>query len=259
MNQKRMIAALEKKMSHSVGYRADLEISDVRRINKTAAHFMLAYEGDTPSTDDIGQFFVRKFNAKITPLVATARVYGQEKVLTIVAQILNVARDFDDYKKMTPVITGAVYLDVPLQETWEVKDRGEGGKVLVRKVKDDIMAMVQARRAAMMDTTEERHKTFAKLATTTSNLLRYLAIVEKGDVVKVYHDGMILDDASVTNVSEDEVKVKKGDKMYTVPRQAVIEVTERKKESDKAENDKVVDYFEKAYGDPNYSHKMTGK
>jgi hypothetical protein len=176
---------------------------------------------------------------------------------------LNIARDYADYKKMTPVITGAVYLDVPLQETWEVKDR-EGSKVLVRKVKDDIMSMVQARKSAMMDSTSDRHKTFANLAVTASNLLRYLAIIEKGDVVKVYHEGMILEDAKVTNVSENEVKVKKGDKMYTVPRQAVIEVTERVKGENKPltagdDHEKVVEYFEQAYGDPEYSHLMTGK
>jgi hypothetical protein len=258
MNQKRMMAALEKKLSHTVGYRADLDITDANRINTTAAHFMLSYTGETtPTTDDIASFFVRKFNTKITPLISTARVYTNEKLITIVGQMLNVNRDYADHRKMTPVITGAVYLDVPLQETWEVKEV-EGSKVLVRKVKDDIMAMVQARKSAMMDVSSDRHRTFANLAKNSSPVLRALAMLNKGDTVKVYHNGVIYEDCVVLATSNDLVKFKKGDKSMEAPRQAVFEVTERAKDSKNSEDQKVVEYFEKAYGDPEYSHKMTG-
>ena len=135
MNQDRAFASLEKKLSASVGHRVDLQYADARKINRSTAHFMLAYSDDkVPNSDEIAEFFVRKYNAKITPFLSTAKVYKGQKVVTVVAQVLSLTRDINDKAKLCPVIEGAVYLDVPLQETWEISER-EGKKVLVRKVK----------------------------------------------------------------------------------------------------------------------------
>jgi hypothetical protein len=255
MNKERLYAFLESKLSNSVGHRVDLQFQDARRINKTTAHFMLAFTGETPSSDEMSEFFIRHYNAKITPYISTARVYESEKVVTVVASILNVSRDFSDIKKcgMATIIQGSSYLDVPLQEIWEVQTRN-GQKVIVRKVKDDVMAIVQARRNAMVGTPK---KTFAGLAQ-GSSLLKYLAILEKGDHVKAYIDEKVVD-AEVLMVSDNEVKLKHAGGVASLPRQSVIEIVSRAKEKDASEQKMVQDYFTQAYGDPEYARQLVKK
>lgn len=255
MNKERLYASLEAKLSNSVGHRVDLQFQDARRINKTTAHFMLAFTGDSPSSDELSEFFIRHYNAKITPYISTARVYGNDKVVTVVASILNVSRDVEDIKKqkMATVIQGSTYLDVPLQEIWEVQDRA-GKKVLVRKVKEDIMAIVQARKDAMIGSPK---KTFASFSV-GSSLLRYLAVLEKGDHVKAYIDEKIVD-AEVLAVSDNEVKLKHAGGAVSLPRQAVIEIVSRAKDKEAKEKKMVEDYFAKAYGFPDYAHQLVKK
>lgn len=252
MNKDRLFASLEQKISKGVGHRVDLQLADARRINKSTAHFMIAFNEGSPASDEVADFFIRKFNAKVTPHLSTARVYKEQKVVTVVASILNITRDFEDIKKMTPVIEGATYLDVPLQETWEVSERA-GKKVLVRKVKDDIMAIVQARKSSMLDSSSR--KTFAALAE-GSQLLKYLMMLDKGDHVKVYMDDKVVD-AEIVAASEGEVKVKFKGGTATLPRQAVLEVTSRSEEREKHMKDEARKYFSDAYGDPEYAKELT--
>lgn len=252
MNQDRIFASLEKKLSSSVGHRVDLQFADARRINRSTAHFMLAYSDDqVPASDDIADFFVRKYNAKITPFMSTAKVYKSQKVITVVAQVLSITRNIDDVKKLCPVIEGAVYLDVPLQETWEVTER-EGRKVLVRKVKDDVMALVAARKKSMMDSYSNR--TFASLVQ-GDNITRFLNVIDKGDFVRVLVDDKVVD-GEVVSINAEEVKVKYSSGSATVPRHNVLEVTGKSPALLEKQEEKMTDYFTKAYGDEKYAQKL---
>jgi len=253
MNTDRLLTNLEKRISASVGHRADLQFADARKINKSTAYFLLAFTGTVPTSEDLGQFFIRKFNAKITPFLSTAKVYNGEKLVTVVGQILNVTRDYEDIGRSTmrPVITGAVYLDVPLQEVWEVKERA-GQKVLVRKVKDDIMSMVSARKEAMMDSRPT--STFAKLAEGT--LMRYLSMIDKGDRVKVLIDDKVTE-ADVVSCSDVETKVKTSSGVVTVPRSSVLEVVKKNPEKEAKQTEMLTDYYTKAYGDPKFAKDLT--
>lgn len=254
MNKNRLYASLEQKIKKSVGYRADLAVTDVRKLNKTAAHFVVSYNSTPPTAEELTDFFIRHYNAKLTPNLTTARIYKGRNLVTVVASLLKVTRELDDSRRMTPVIEGAVYLDVPLQETWEVQERN-GTKVLVRKVKDDVMAIVQARRSAMMDDSPGG-KTFANLAT-GSNLVKYLGLLDKGDKVKVYldeNDKVV--DAEVMAVSDSEVKIKVGNQSKKVPRSSIIEVTQKSKEKEAAREKLAVDYYTDAYGDPKYAKDL---
>jgi hypothetical protein len=253
MDYNRAFAKLEKKLSSSVGHRVDLQFADARRINASTAHFMLAYTDNVPTSDELADFFIRKYNAKITPFLSTARVYKTQKVVTVVGQILSITRDIEDTKKsfMKPVIEGAVYLDVPLQETWEVNER-EGRKVLVRKVKDDIMALVNARKKTMMDSYST--KTFASLVS-AENVTRYLAILDKGDFIRVLMDEKIVE-AEVVSIKDEQVKIKYKGKLTAVPRQNVLEIVGKNPALVEKEEQKVVDYFTEAYGDEKYAEKL---
>lgn len=252
MDQNRVFANLEKKLSASVGHRADLQYADARRINRTTAHFMLAYTDDkVPTSDDIADFFVRKYNAKITPFLSTAKVYKSQRVVTVVAQVLCITRDAMDAKKMVPVIEGAVYLDVPLQETWELDNR-EGRKVLVRKVKDDVMALVAARRKSMMDSYS--NKTFASLVQGDS-ITRFLNVIDKGDFVRVLVEDKVVD-AEIMTATDAEVKIKYAGGMVSVPRQNVLEVTGKNPALLEKQEKEMTDYFTQAYGDPKYAEKL---
>jgi len=253
MNKHRLLDRLEQKINASVGHRVDLQFADARRINRNTARFMLAYSDDqAPTSDEITDFFSRKFNFKITPFLSTAKVYSGERCVTVVAQILSLTRDISDVKHrgMVPVIQGAVYLDVALKETWEVEDR-EGQKVLVRNVKDDIMALVQARKKSMLDSrSQQSFASFSK-----ADLLKYLALLEKGDHVRVLVDDKVVD-AEVLAVTDAEVKVKTKGGMKTIPRQSIVDVISKSAQhQDKMLKD-AADYYTDAYGDPGYAQKL---
>jgi len=254
-NKERLLNNLHNKISKTVGHRVDLALSDARRIDKSSAHFMLAYNQNVPTTEEITDFFIRKFNAKITPLVSTARVYKDHGVVTVVASLLNITRNIEDAKGMKTVIADCSYLDANLQEMWEVTERN-GKKVLARKLKDDIMSLVQARKNLMQDSSNGPKKTFAQVAL-GSNILKYLMLMEKGDTVNVLHEGKIYEDAMVQAVSDGDVKVDLKGKSITVPRPAILEVTSKAKQNAAKEQKKVEDYFTKAYGDPEYAKQLS--
>jgi len=252
MDQNKAFASLERKLSANIGHRADLQYADARRINRTTAHFMLAYTDEkVPNSDDIAEFFVRKYNAKITPFLSTAKVYKGQRVITVVAQVLCITRDAMDTKKMVPVIEGAVYLDVPLQETWELDER-EGKKVLVRKVKDDVMALVAARKKSMMDSYSSQ--TFASLVQGDS-ITRFLNVIDKGDFVRVLVEDKVVD-AEVVASNDSDVKVKYSGGIVSVPRQNVLEVTGKSPALLEKQEKDMTDYYTKAFGDEKFAKDL---
>ena len=252
MNQDRAFASLEKKLSASVGHRVDLQYADARKINRSTAHFMLAYSDDkVPNSDEIAEFFVRKYNAKITPFLSTAKVYKGQKVVTVFAQVLSLTRDINDKAKLCPVIEGAVYLDVPLQETWEISER-EGKKVLVRKVKDDVMALVAARKKSMMDSYS--NCTFASLVQGDS-ITRFLNVLDRGDFVRVLVEDRVVD-AEIMAATDAEVKVKYSGGLASVPRHNVLEVTGKSPALLEKQEKEMTEYYSKAYGDEKYAQDL---
>jgi len=259
MNTNKVVASLADKMSASIGHRADLEIGDVRKIDGKTAHFLLAFASDRPPTSaDLNEFFLKRYNAQVVPYAATAKVWLDHKVVTVVAGILNITREYEDIKrsKMVPVIAGYSYLDVPMQETYAVQERG-GKKVLVKKVKDDIMAIVSARKAAMQDATfsTPATKTFAHLAK-ASGLMRFLADPEKGDMVRCMNDDKTFD-GEVLSSSDEEVKVKSSEGgSVTIPKQAVLEVLKKGSDSQADRLKAQEDYYSKAYGSPEYGKEL---
>jgi len=252
MNINRAYANLERKISASVGHRVDLQFGDARRINTTTANFLLSYTDDKiPNADQIHEFFERKFRG-VTPFVSTAKIYKQQKLVAIVGQKISLTRPIEDINRdsMAQVIKGAVYLDVPLQETWAVTEK-EGRKVLVRKVKDDIMALVAARKKSMMDTSS--NKSFASLA--EGDLTRYLAILGKGDRVRVLLEDKVVD-AEVVSASESTIRVKHAGGTASVSRSHILDVT-AKNPADQAQKEKeAVEYYTDAYGDPSYAKEL---
>lgn len=254
MNHERIFANLEKKLSSSIGHRVDLQFVDARRVNRSTAHFMLAYtDSKIPSSDELADYFVRKYNAKITPFLSTAKVYKSQQVVTVVAQTLNLTRDVDDIKRpgMVAIIEGATYLDVPLQETWEIESR-EGKKVLVRKCKDDIMALVEARKKTMMDSYSK--SSFASLAVGDS-ITRFLNILDKGDMVRVLVEDKVVN-AEVISVGEADVKVKYKGGTANVPKSNVLEITGKSKIVEEKKEKELINYFSKAYGDEDFAEDL---
>jgi hypothetical protein len=152
---------------------------------------------------------------------------------------------------MCPVIEGAVYLDVPLQETWEISER-EGRKVLVRKVKDDVMALVAARKKSMMDSYS--NTTFASLVQGDS-ITRFLNVIDKGDFVRVLVEDKVVD-AEILAANDAEVKVKYSGGMVSVPRQNVLEVTGKSPALLEKQEKEMTDYFTKAYGDEKFAQNL---
>lgn len=254
MNRNRVIANLTDKISKKVGHRVDLYLSDYNAITASSGHFLLSYNEKAPTTEEISEFFIRHFNAKITANLATARVHKNKNAVSVVAELLQVTKPIEDAEKMTSVIASYSYLDATLDELWEVKEKN-GQKVLQRKIKDDISKIVSARRNLMMDTSTAGNLTFAHVAE-ASGLSRYLSIMEKGDTVRVYHDGQV-QEGVVSAASDDTIKVKVGSKSISVARQAVLEIVSKSAKVDNAEKKQVEDYFADAYGSDKYAKSLT--
>lgn len=253
--QQSIASRLADKVSQNVGHRVDLAVSDYYQINPTTARFMLEYEGKHPSSEEITDFFVRKFSGKVTPDMSTAKVVTKEQVIVVVANMVNYHRNVDDSKKMKTVIAGYQYFDEALQETWEVKDVN-GTKVLARKLKDDISSIVEARRKVMMDKNSKR--TFASLKATAA-LLQSIILVGEGDIVRAYHNGKALDNCEVLKVTADMAELKTKDGQVKVDKSAILEVLAKSEESLLKEDEKLVEYFTKAYGDREYAKKLVSK
>lgn len=255
MNINRAYAKLEQKITASVGHRVDLQFEDARRINKTTANFMLSYTEDRiPTADELGTFFIKKFHGVI-PMCSTAKIYKNQKLVCLIGQRITLTRPIEDIHKDTvrQVIKGAVYLDVPLQETWAVAEK-EGRKILVRTVKDDIMALVAARKKSMMDTSSN-NKSFASLSEIEGDLTRYLAVLGKGDRVRVLLEDKVVD-ATVVSTSESTIRVKHAGGTSSVSRSHILDVTSKNPADRAAKEKEAIEYYTDAYGDPSYAREL---
>jgi hypothetical protein len=249
MNNNKLLANLQSKISNSMGYRPDLSLVDTRKINKTTAHFMIEYSNNPPNSTEVMAFFNKYFDAKISPFISTAKVYQHHKVITVVAQMFVPSRDFNDFKRgsFKPVIANALYLDVELREPWEVQTR-DGKKVLVKQNHEDISAIVEARKMVMLNQSSQ-HKTFANVA----NIHRFIKFMKKGDVVKFFDvDTDRLVEGEVSAVNGPQLIVKADGKSYNIQDSCVLEVVHAAKQELSDE----MKYFEQAYGDKEYAKKL---
>lgn len=246
-------AKLQNKISKNVGHRVDLVLADLKKIDAENAHFMLEYNSQVPTTDDISQFFIRQYNAKVVPELATARVHREHGVVTVVGSVLNVTRDFEDSKNMKTVIAGNTFLDSTMEDIWEVREVNNK-KVLARRLKDDIKTIVDARRNLMLDS--KSNKSFANVSVASSYTA--IAMMETGDIVKAYNNGKLHENCTVEEVSRDSVKVTTADMLYlSIPKEAIIEVSQKNKQVDKKKQKEITDYFADAYGDKKYAKELT--
>lgn len=250
--QKTIANKLSNKIKEQVGHRVDMAIADYLKINQSTARFMVEYDGDNyPSSEEITEFFMRKFNGKVSPDMSTAKVVKSENVIVVVANMVNYHRPVSDSAKMTQVVAGYSYFDETMQESWIVKDVN-GQKVMARKLKDDISSIVEARKRVMMDNSK---KTFATLKATAS-VIRSISLVEEGDIVHAYHNGCQYDNCVVVKAGADEVELKHEAKTIKTNKSAVLEVVAKASDLTSVDENKLIAYYTKAFGDANYAKKL---
>lgn len=251
--QSALAKRLDSKIQEQVGHRVDLSVSDFYKMSPTSARFMLEFNNNKrPASEEITDFFIRQYNGKIVPDLATAKLVPSESVIVVVASMVNYNRPIADSAKMKQVIAGYSYFDEKLQESWDVKEIG-GQKVLSRKIKEDIGSIVEARRKVMMN--KATKKTFASLKATASNI-REVTLVDIGDLVVAYHNGRQYENCEVTKIGASDVELKYGDKALRVDRSALLEVTAKSETVAAQDDEKLIEYFTKAYGDKEYAKKL---
>lgn len=244
---------LSNKIQEQVGHRVDLSVADFYKMTPTSARFMLEFDSNKkPASEEITDFFVRQYNGKIMPDLTTAKVIPSESVIVVVASMINYNRPIADSSKMKQVIAGYSYFDEKLQESWDVKEIN-GQKVLSRKIRDDIGSIVEARRKVMMN--KSTKKTFASLKATASNI-REVTLVDAGDLVTAYHNGRQYENCEVTKVNASDVELRYGDKSFRVDRSALLDVTAKSESVAVQDEQKLIDYFSKAYGNEEYARKL---
>lgn len=88
--------------------------------------------------------------------------------------------------------------------------------------------------------------------------MKYLALLEKGDQVRVLVDDKVVD-AEVVAVTDAEIKVKTKGGLKTLPRQSVVDVVSKSQATEDKMLDDAEDYFTEAFGDPGYAKKLATK
>lgn len=254
--EKSIASKLNNRIQERVGHRVDMTIADFYKMSPTSARFMIEYSNNKPSSEDLTNYFIRNYDGKIFPDLTTAKYVPAEKVIIVVASMVNYNKPIEEASKMKKVIAGYTYFDEILQETWEAKEV-DGTKVLSRRIKEDIASIVESRRKVMMDKTISR-KTFASIKSTAS-IVKEVSMVDVGDIVTAYSNGRQYNGCEVLKVLPNQIEAKYKDKSMKFDRLSVLEVVAKAEEMIVKDEEKLVEYFTKAYGDEEYAKKLVKK
>lgn len=234
-----------------IGYRTDLYISDIRKHSISTASMLLTYNPNIGelSGEDIGNYFRRHYNCKVSPILATAKSH-KPGVLSVIAEVVTKKRPYHDSQKMMAV-GSAAFIDTSLDETYTVKKTNNGTKYLAKVSQDDIASIIA-----------ERNKRMAVSASsniTFDEVTAGVAIVDKGDKVKVFYDDKILI-GTITDVIGSKVNIKTdGMGKITTEKTAILEMLKKSPAAVKKYKDSEIEFYTKMYGDEKFAKELVGK
>jgi len=251
MGSNRILEKLAAQMDQRQGARSDLFLADWQRLNKSAAKILLGYAKHLgrPSSEDLHKFMHREFGAELVPQMLSARIYPEEAGITIVVERNTPTRKFDDTGEMIK-LGATMYQDPNFGGIWESKQHDDGTRFLARLVDDDIEEILKERRARMQ----------IKYAGISLGSLKTAgrATLGVGDKVKFYSDGRIYH-GTVAQLKGDLCVIAGDDGQHETTCDSIIEVTQKNQAAVEAEEDKLKDYFQRAYGFEDYAKDLVKK
>jgi len=230
--------------------RQDLAIVDFQGIDdgKRVGRVLLTYAHnmETPCARDVQTFFLENFGNSVQANLATLRVHPDDFALSVVANVLVQVRPITDATDLTRV-NPLVYLDANTHEVWDVVSDDLNRKHLIRRSDENLSEVIEARKVRQM-------RSAPKLA----ELKEGAVACQVGDHITFYDNGVIAH-GEVTQCQGHTVTVKTVSGVTTVDRLAVFQVTQKSPEAMSNEKDVLRQYFEKAYGDPDFAAKLTNE
>jgi hypothetical protein len=245
MNHKRVYDRIV--ASYATGIRGDLDIADFQKLDGITAHVLVEFEPNIgkPSSDDVERYFHKMFEGRIVPIMSSMSV--KPLCVSILAQANIPTRpieDTQDATKMTAVVAGLMYLDNDLQQVWNVKEDGEGKKVLAKESKENIEQIIAARRNRMF-VTKTPNVSLASVASVRE-------LLTAGCTVKAWHEGKVQALEIVEPVKGGfKVKTEAG-KEAVVAKEGVIDLQKMAADAPK-EDAALIKYYSEAYGDKKFA------
>lgn len=236
-----------------IGYRTDISIADTRAHSDSSASMLLTYNkniGEVTS-EHIAKYFVNRFEGKLVPVIATAKVYPKLGAVSVMAELISKKRPFEDSEKMMAV-GSAMFIDTVLDETYEVKSTPNGTKFLAKVCADNIHSIV-AERNKRMAITASRYISFDDIDAVTG-----MAVLDDGDKIKFYYMGKV-QKGEIVAVSGDKVTIKSdtGETIKT-EKSAVIDIISKSQKALSEDKAAELEFYTKMYGDSDFAKQLLG-
>lgn len=249
----RISAKYQQKLGKSHLNRLDLTLADHKMLDKdnTTARILVAYNPlhGEPSKSDIQRFVWSTFEAKVNPILTTARIHTSKNVVDLVVEPVRRTLAYAESKKMASVIPGKKYVDSD-KGIWEVRSSEDGQtKFLVRKSEDNIDELLAERRKYV--NAGAHLPTFRSLEKSAGYVN-----AQEGDTVEFYQGTTPMQGKVVSLGKDNKVKVSTGKVTLEIPRQAIMRVIEHSAAFKANKMKMLYEYFEKIMG-PEMAKKLT--
>jgi hypothetical protein len=240
------------KKNAGIGFRTDIAVADLRPLNNSTAAVLLSYNRNVAeiSSEQIGQYFINNFSGRIAPVMATAKNFPKQSAISIIAELVDKKRPYEDKEKMMAV-GSAMFIDTVLNETYEVKSTPTGTKFLAKVCADNIHNIV-AERNKRMAITASNNVSFESINTVTG-----FAILDDGDKIKFYHMGEIKKGEIIAVGDKITIKSDTGETIKT-EKSAVIDVISKSQKALNEGKTAELEFYTKMYGDENFAKQLLG-
>ena len=253
----RVLARFAQHRAEKIGHRGDLWIADKARAGRNAARLLIGYSevSGAPSVGDIEAFVHRTFDGRLRVQASTQRLHEESGAVELIAAMWSPKRSYGDRRQMVQLSPG-VYADhntrtgeVSRDSIWHVVRDADGQPHMQRQSADDIDGILAERKQRL--TNDSRGLSFASLPRTAGVLQ-----LTVGDTVRFYADDQTLVGQVVGQQGGENWRIRAATGLHTVPKAAVVDVVQKGQTREAADEQKLVDYYSKAFGDREYAEQL---
>lgn len=229
--------------------RPDLYLADYEKTGRASAKLLVAWAPamEAPSVESLDNWVLAQWQGHFKLELPTVRSFPKEHVSTVIISQFLPVRRIEDSTAMLKV-SPLRYMEASTKHVWEVRE-GEDGKHLIRVQEDNMEELLEERRKAIRGR-KGNVPTFASVRS-AGNL-----VVDLGDTVKFYHEGL-LKQGKVIEIKGEELTVTAGIKKHRVTVAAVVDVVTKDPSTVTDQKDRVRAYWEKILG-KEYVEKWLG-
>jgi hypothetical protein len=254
--EKRLGQALQQRTASVRSGRFDLRLSDFKVSNsKREARVLVTYEKNlgTPTRKQLDEWVTASTHGRLILELESPRHYKDYGAIVAMVRSNELRRPLKHSQQM---VKGAAnqYMDKD-KSVWEVQQSSSGERFLVRVADDDMDEILKARQRYERTASLHKRLRLADIKEAVSEMP-----LDVGDRISYMHRG-ILQRGEVTHVGEDGlIHVRKAAQdVLKVPRENVVDIFEKSPQAQKDRKQFLVDFFTRAYGDPEFAKTLVNK